>query len=115
MNAPLTILLSAALLSAQDASDDWTQEALEEVSAAVQEQVATLRGAEFAGPVRVEIANKAGLIEYAVKRMEEMQLPGAMENASWTARLLGLLPHDADLEKLTMKVLEEQVERVRLA
>jgi len=113
MTISLTLIsLSMALCSAQDvseASDGWTQEALEAVSFEVQGQVGKLRGAEFEGAVRVEVADKAGLIEYALKRMDEMQLPGAMENANWTARLLGLLTPEQDLEKLTMEVLKEQV------
>ena len=113
MTISLTLIsLSMALCSAQDASeasDGWTQEALEAVSLEVQGQVGKLRGAEFEGAVKVKVADKAGLIEYALKRMDEMQLPGAMENANWTARLLGLLTPEQDLEKLTMEVLKEQV------
>ena len=110
MNAPLPLTLSAAaLLGGLIASDDWTQEALEEASAAIQVEVGELRNTEFADPVRVEVADKAGLIKYAVKRMDEMQVEGAMESSEWMAKLLGLLPHDADLEALTMALLEDQV------
>ena len=110
MNASLPLTLSAAaLLGGLIASDDWTQEALEEASAAIQVEVGELRNTEFADPVRVEVADKAGLIKYAVKRMDEMQVEGAMESSEWMAKLLGLLPHDADLEALTMALLEDQV------
>ena len=110
MNAPLTLTLSSvALLGGLIASDDWTQEALEEASAAVQVEVGELRNTEFADPVRVEVADKEGLIKYAVQRMDEMQVEGAMESSEWMAKLLGLLPHDADLEALTMTLLEDQV------
>ncbi len=110
MNAPLTLSLSAAaLIAGLTASDDWTQEALEEASAAIQVEVGELRNTEFAEPVRVEVADKEGLIKYAVKRMDEMQVEGAMESSEWMAKLLGLLPADADLEALTMTLLEDQV------
>ena len=110
MNIPQSSAITfAALLGSAAGSDDWTQEALEEVSAAIQVEVGELRNVEFADPVRVEVADKAGLIEYAVKRMDEMQLEGAMQNSESMAKLLGLLPHDADLEALTMSLLEEQV------
>ncbi len=110
MNASLTLTLSSvALLGGLIASDDWTQEALEEASAAIQVEVGELRNTEFADPVRVEVADKEGLIKYAVKRMDEMQVEGAMESSEWMAKLLGLLPHDADLEALTMTLLEDQV------
>jgi len=110
MNASLTLTLATALLlGGLPVSDDWTQEALEEASAAIQVEVGVLRNIEFNEPVRVEIADKEGLIEYAVKRMEEMQEPGAMESGEWMAKLLGLLPHDADLEELTMALLQDQV------
>ena len=103
------IALSIALPGAQDSSDGWSQESLEAASLEVQGEVGRLRGVEFEGAVRVEIADKAGLIEYAVKRMDEMQLPKAMENANWTAHLLGLLTPEQDLEAMTMEVLKEQV------
>jgi len=110
MNASLTLtLLAAAILGGVAASDDWTQEALEEASAAIQAEVGELRNTEFAERVRVEIADKEGLIEYAVKRMEEMQKPGAMEHGEWMAKLLGLLSPGADLEELTMTLLQDQV------
>ena len=110
MNASLPLSFSAAaLLTGLIASDDWTQEALEEASAGIQVEVGELRNTEFQDPVRVEIADKEGLIQYAVKRMDEMQVEGAMESGEWMAKLLGLLPHDADLEALTMALLEEQV------
>ena len=103
------IALSIAFPGAQDSSDGWSQESLEAASLEVQGEVGRLRGVEFEGAVRVEIADKAGLIEYAVKRMDEMQLPKAMENANWTAHLLGLLTPEQDLEAMTMEVLKEQV------
>ena len=110
MNTPLTCAFTGmALVAGAQKSDDWTQEALEEASAAIQVEVGELRNTEFADPVRVEVADKAGLIEYAVKRMDEMQVEGAMESSEWMAKLLGLLPNDADLEALTMSLLEEQV------
>ena len=91
------IALSIALPGAQDSSDGWTQESLEAASLEVQGEVGRLRGVEFEGAVRVEIADKAGLIEYAVKRMDEMQLPKAMENANWTAHLIEVPLYTRDI------------------
>jgi hypothetical protein len=102
-------LLAAALAGVAGARDDWTQEALEEVSAAIQVEVGELRNTEFAEPVSVKIADEEGLIRYAVKRMEEMAEPGAMESSEWMAKLLGLLPPEADLEEMTMDLLRGQV------
>jgi len=110
MNLSLTLsIIAAALLGGSAVQDDWTQEALEEVSAAIQIEVGALRNVEFAEPVSVKIADEEGLIRYAVQRMEEMQKPGAMKSGEWMAKLLGLLPHDADLEQMTMDLLRGQV------
>ena len=59
MNLSLTLsIIAAALLGGSAVQDDWTQEALEEVSAAIQIEVGALRNVEFAEPVSVKIANE---------------------------------------------------------
>jgi hypothetical protein len=108
-------LVAAAVVSTsaslQDASPakKWTQEELEKVSKSVQHDVEELRGAKFLRPVKVQVADGKGFLEYAKKRQEKTESPERRVRDETIAKMLGLVEPDLDLEKTLEKLLEAQV------
>lgn len=95
----------------QDAVPDevWNLERLREVSATIQDQIAALRGHEFETPVKVQMADKESFLAYAQAKLEADGGKQRMLREEEVAKLLGLLPGDADLLAITTDVLLEQV------
>ena len=110
-----SILLAAALFSGCAPvtpiaeGESWTEERLAAVTAEIQAQVETIRGAKFQRPVKVQVADTTILREYIAKREATMTSPGRPHRDECVAKLLGLAAPGLDLRALELEVLEGQV------
>ena len=107
----LTTLCLSLLTSAAPAEEDgkWTQAELERAAAEIKAEVETLRGLQFKRPVKVELADKKGFLEYARRRQQLTMTAGRVERDELAAKLLGLIPRDMDLMAAFEDFLEDQV------
>ena len=87
----------------------WTQAELESESAAIQRDVASLRGAEFKRPVAVKLAGKKEFLDYALARAAKSDPPERIAADETIAKMLGLIPVDMDVLKAQLELLEGQV------
>ena len=94
---------------ATQSGDQWTQEELERITHRIQKQVEDLRGAEFEREVRVAITDKEGFLKHATQRMDELVGPEELAAEQDIVKLLGLIPPEMDLLKVSMDLLEDQV------
>jgi hypothetical protein len=110
---PLLPTLLFALAGDQDAprSDDEAldQAALVRLAADVREQIGDLRGKPFKRPVEVRLADRDAFVAYARETVRARGGEQRLRDDERIAKLLGLVSGDADLQRLTMDVLEEQV------
>jgi hypothetical protein len=112
MNAafvPALIALALPLAGQDTPPPAWTQADLEKVSAEIQEQVQTLRGARFARPVKVQLTDAKGFRDYALAREQKTTTPARLSRDETIAKLLGLVAPDLDLRAAEMEILETQV------
>lgn len=116
MHAILSLLPVLSLSfapSAQDtpsaASKTWTQEELERVSNEIKADIEKMRGMKFERPVKVQVADKKALIDYARKRQETTETPERRARDEAIAKMLGIVPPDVDLQAVLEKLLEDQV------
>ncbi len=101
--------LVMAPLCQEEAAPRWTQTQLEAESRSIQAQVEALRGARFQRPVKVEMADVKGFLEYARKREEQERSPERAHRDEAIAKLLGLVAPDLDLRALELELLQGQV------
>ncbi len=114
IHALLTPLLLQAPLLAQDpaappAQGEWTQVELESISNEIRGEIETLRGMSYTRPVAVKLTDKQGFLEYARKRQAATETPERRVRDESVAKLLGLVPHELDLQKTFESFLEQQV------
>jgi len=111
--ALFTLLSGIGSSSTQDTPSEapklWTQEELERVSEEIKADIETMRGMEFVRPVKVQVADKKGLIDYARKRQELTETPQRRVRDETIAKMLGVVPSETDLQATLEKLLEEQV------
>jgi hypothetical protein len=112
----MQILLSLLALSApalpQDppvTKDRWTQSDLERITEEIRGQIEELREMKYKRPVAAKITDKKGFIEYARKRQDATEPLEIRQRDECTAKMLGLIPFDLDLEKTLETFLEGQV------
>ena len=105
--AALCLLAATPFLATGDG--ELTVEKLEEVRDEVVADVEDLRGGSFERPVDVLVTTKAGFIEYAKKRTDDMQPAEQRQAEQEVAKLLGLIPVGMDLEATMFEFLESQV------
>lgn len=86
-----------------------SQAELERISEKIKGQIAKLRGQAFKHPVRVELQDKEGLIEYVKKRQDEFEPETRRDADEELARLFGLLPAGFDMQAAFESLLETQV------
>ena len=102
-------LLSSSVVQDAAPTKKWTQEELEKVSQSIQHDVEELRGAKFRRPVKVQVADGKGFLDYARKRQEKTETPERRVRDESIAKMLGLIDPGLDLEKTLEKLLEAQV------
>lgn len=91
------------------ASKTWTQEELERVSNEIKSDIEKMRGMKFERPVKVQVTDKKGFLDYARKRQELTETPQRRVRDETIAKMLGVVPADMDLQATLEKLLEEQV------
>jgi hypothetical protein len=92
-----------------EAAKRWTQAELEQVSEEIKSDIEALRGKKFKRPIKVQITDKKGFLEYAHKRQELTETPERKARDEEIAKLLGLIPPEMDLQAAMEKLLESQV------
>ena len=85
-----------------------TQAELEELAARISDEIADLRELDWKQPVRVEVADRETVEKYLKERMEAMDSPEEFAASERMAKILGLVPPDADLEELLVAFLDDQ-------
>jgi hypothetical protein len=87
----------------------WTQAELEKVSEEIRGDIEQQRGAKFSRPVKVQVTDAKGFLEYAKKRQEKTETPERRVRDETIAKMLGLIDPDLDLQAALEKLLEGQV------
>ena len=87
----------------------WTQAELEKVSDEIRGDIEEQRGAKFSRPVKVQVTDAKGFLEYAKKRQEKTETPERRTRDEAIAKMLGLIEPDLDLQAALEKLLEGQV------
>ena len=87
----------------------WTQAELEKVSDEIRGDIEEQRGAKFSRPVKVQVTDAKGFLEYAKKRQEKTETPARRTRDEAIAKMLGLIEPDLDLQAALEKLLEGQV------
>ena len=111
----LLVLAGIGLLSASSSlqepapANKWTQAELEKVSDEIRHDIEEQRGAKFSRPVKVQVTDAKGFLEYAKKRQAKTETPERLVRDETMAKMLGLVEPDLDLEKTLEKLLEAQV------
>lgn len=107
----LQLLLNASLCSASfvlpQTQDEQAE--LEATTRTIQAEIETLRGAKFARPVAVSVADRAKFLEYVKKRMEKETSAEEIASDEMVAQLAGVFPADRSYLETTMRLLESQV------
>ena len=104
--------LAALALLAQDsrpADDTLTQTELEEMTAAILEDIEELRGTAYTREVRVSIADKAGFLSYVDERVDRMTTPAKLRAEETVLKVFGLIDPEVDYLAAQMELLESQV------
>jgi hypothetical protein len=87
----------------------WTQEELEGLSREISADLERLRGERFSRPVTVRVSSKADLIAYIKAREAKTDPPEKFAADEMVAKMLGVVPPDADLRARAYALLEAQV------
>ncbi len=113
---PLAVALSLAIQDpgsggSPDAAPAplMTQAELEALSLEVSGQVAALRGTPFKRPVKVELANKARIIEYMTMMTEELSSEEELRREGLRYQVLGLFDPEDDIVELSKSFYSSQV------
>jgi hypothetical protein len=105
------LLVSTTPIGSQDSAPTkkWTQAELESVSETIRADIEQQRGTKFLRPVKVQVTDAKGFLEYAHKRQEKTETPERRVRDETVAKMLGLIEPDLDLQKALEKLLESQV------
>ncbi len=109
--APASLVVPADPPVQEAAADAevWSQEELEAVSERIRVQVEELRGRAFQRDVAVRLMDKEGLVQVLLDEFAEDYSDQKIAGIDVTARMLGLLPPDADYKQATLDFVRDQV------
>ena len=86
----------------------WNQERVEREAALIRRDIEELRGKRFRTAVEIRLTDREGFAEAHRRRLERSLPPEDLAADEMAAKLLGMIPGDADLLDITMELYRAQ-------